>query len=215
MIINIRGTSGSGKTYAVREVMRLIAKYYTNYDWLPVRGEYKSKGKTVSKVVAQVSHFRMQPVYVIGNYAANVCGGCDTITSQDVVCSLVRHFSQFGHVIFEGLILSHLYARYVALDDELTSAGERYVWAFLDTPLKLCLERVQQRRDARGDDRPFNPENTIGKFESIVKCRSKVEELGREVITVPHDNPARTIMELFINDEQFDFGVSYREESFR
>lgn len=210
MIINIRGTSGSGKTYAVRRLVEELVRPPVSH----LRDVYW-KTKTGHKIIAQVVHTDLIPIYVIGNYSANVCGGCDGITSQNMVCSLVRHFSQFGHVIFEGLILSHLYARYVALDGELTGVGERYVWAFLDTPLETCLERVQQRRDARGDDRPFNPDNTIGKYESIIKCRAKVEELGREVITLEYENTTAQLMQLLIDDDQFDFSNSYREESFR
>jgi adenylate kinase family enzyme len=141
MIINIRGTSGSGKTYVVRELMQHI-RVQTGCDWIELINE---KGK----VITHVTYFDWQPIHVLGNYSGSLCGGCDTISSHNMLSSLVRHFSQFGHVIFEGMTISRSYARFAALDDYLTSSGEKYIWAILDTPLELCLERVQQRRDER------------------------------------------------------------------
>lgn len=107
MIINIRGTSGSGKTYTAENFMDYCGQ---------VRTMVYNDDK---KIVATLVHYDMVPVYFIGAYI-NACGGCDTISTQDMACSLVRHFSQFGHVIFEGLLMSHLFARYAALWKELS-----------------------------------------------------------------------------------------------
>ena len=94
MIINIRGTSGSGKTYTVRSFMN---KYQPESVIM-----YDSK-----MVAAHCVYYNMIPVYVIGSYK-NVCGGCDAIPTQDMACSLVRHFAQFGHVLFEGLLMKRV-----------------------------------------------------------------------------------------------------------
>lgn len=201
MLINVRGTSGSGKTHTVRGLMDVIGQ-----PWADVHN-------LEGKVIAHVAHFRMQPVYVIGDYSSNVCGGCDKIRSQNEVCSLVRHFSQFGHVVFEGLILSHLYARYVALDDEMTGMGEHYVWAFLDTPIELCLERITQRRLDVGNTKPLNPYNTISKHESILRCIEKVRDERRAVVILDHNNPVEQLIELLNSDDQFTYELV--EESFR
>lgn len=201
MIINIRGTSGSGKTYVVRALMEKFG------DNLLVHsdGECLERGK----VVAHCSHYLMQPVYFIGDYSGAECGGCDTIPTQNLVCSLVRHFSQFGHVVFEGLLISHLYARYASLGEELADVGEHIVFMYLDTPIELCLARVRERRARKGNTKPFNPANTIGKHESVHKCYVKMVEAGLDARWF---HRYVDIMELL---DEYPFSYSYKEQSFR
>ena len=45
--------------------------------------------------------------------------------------------------------MSHSFARYAALDRELDQQGIHCIWAFLDTPLEVCLDRVRARREER------------------------------------------------------------------
>lgn len=201
MVINLRGTSGSGKTYAVRQLMAHAGTVFPVY-----------QGK---KVIAHCAHLEMVPIYFLGSYE-NVCGGCDTIMSQDLVCSLVRHFCQFGHVVFEGLIVGHLFARYVALDREVRSWGIPYVWLLLDTPLEVCLDRVSRRRLERGDERPLNPQNTIDKYYQSAESVEKAKQAGLTTRILHHDqNLLEQWLALLSEDGAYDFANSYREESFR
>lgn len=201
MIINVRGTSGSGKTYAVRYALDQMKDFQTITN---------NKGK----IIANVAYLNMNPVYVLGDYTKNECGGCDGIKTQDEICSLVRHFSEFGHVIFEGLLISGMFARYASLNNEFSYLNEHYIWAFLDTPIETCLERVQQRRDARGDTRPFNPDNTIGKYDAVWKCWDKATKAGYECVKLYHKGDAAgvKILELLESD-LWEFGII--KESFR
>ena len=204
MIINIRGTSGSGKTHLVR---KLIATSTNDHILLDGRRKTMAHMLMLDDII---------PVFLIGSYA-NVCGGCDTIRTQSEVCSRVRHFSQFGHVVFEGLVLSHILSRYAALDKELSDQGERYIWAYLNTSLETCLENVQNRRTKRGDDREFNPKNTIDKHMSTIKCMEKTQDAGLEVVVLDYyGDPLSQLLELlFQPDRFFNFQDNYREESFR
>lgn len=202
MIINIRGTSGSGKTYTARQFME-----YCGTETLVHDGE--------GKVVAHAVYFDMVPVHLIGSYA-NVCGGCDTIKTQDMVCSLVRHFSQFGHVIFEGLLISHLYARYAALWQELNLLGYPFVFAFMDTPLEISIERVKQRRLEKGNKKKFNPKNTISHHHATLKTKDKFDAAGIHTAMIDYTaNPINEVMSLIMRDMDYAFEHSYREESFR
>lgn len=201
MIINIRGTSGSGKTYTVRSFMESC-------------GAESLIHNNDGKVVAHLVHFQMIPVYIIGSYM-NVCGGCDVIPTQNMVCSLVRHFSQFGHVMFEGLIASHLYARYVALWKELTSYDIPFVFAYMDTPLEICIERVKQRRLDRGDTRKFSITNTVNHHTSTFNTKRKFEKVGIDTVMIEHkEDPVAQIVKLLMMDD-LGFEHSYRVESFR
>ena len=203
MIINIRGTSGSGKTHTARS---FLDHYSPNLEIMDSSG----------KLVAHAVSYKTLPVYLIGSYR-NICGGCDAVPDQDTVCGLVRHFSQFGHVIFEGLLISHLYARYKALYDELFGKFNiPFVYAYMDTPLELCIERVKSRRLAKGNSKPFNPENTISHYHATWKTYEKFRQDGVETIKIHHlYDPLEQIEGLLGRDPYMDFENSYVEESFR
>ena len=202
MIINIRGTSGSGKTHTVRSFMNAYGPDIS----IPLDGK---------STAAHVFYYKMQPVYLIGSYK-NVCGGCDAIPTQDIACSLVRHFSKFGHVLFEGLLMSHLFARYNALYNELTEVGEKFVIAYMDTPLELSIERVKQRRLDKGNTKEFNPQNTISHHESTLTTYDKFKKVGADVRWIKHlKDPVKQIARILDEDTDFTFESSYREESFR
>ena len=185
MIVNLRGTSGSGKTTALRTLMaRAEACGHTRQAYLSSVDQKKPKPLGYAFVGTP-------PLYVLGSYET-VCGGCDTLKTQDQVCGLVRHFAPYGHVVFEGLLISHLYSRYEALNHELAAHG--YVWAFLDTPLELCLARVQQRRDARGKAKhEFNPHNTVQKWHDMRRVYARCQEAGLDARWVAHETAGETV----------------------
>jgi len=201
MIINIRGTSGSGKTHTARSFMD-----YCSPDII-VYGEE-------DKPVAHCVFWDMMPVYFIGSYA-NVCGGCDNIQTQDMICSYVRHFSQFGHVIFEGLLMSHTFSRYAALWKELTDYGIPFVFAYMDTPLELCLERIRQRRLAKGNTKPLNTANTENGFRTTWMTMDKFKAAGIDTIIIKHKkDPVQQIINILDSDKDMRFEYSYKEQKF-
>lgn len=158
MVINIRGTSGSGKTTLTRGIM--------------AKGIVASMGDNQKKPDGYLVKlpFAAQPLFIVGSYE-NTCGGCDAISTQDEICDRVRAYSSLGHVIMEGLLMSHSFARYAALDRELAETGVKSIWAFLDTPLEVCLDRVRARREAARlakanppDFKELNVKNTTDKW---------------------------------------------------
>lgn len=192
MVIDIRGTSGSGKTTVARGILEAGSS-------VPIRsgdGGFFDRGKPecYEVIIPQVP----KRVYVLGSYE-QTCGGADSIGTQDEICRLVRKYAQQGHVVVEGLLMSHLFSRYLALDREL--APIHYVWAFLDTPLELCLERVQARREARGvAKKPFNPKNTTQKWHDIKRVREKVLAQGRLVWDLDYRDPVAPVLEWLRNN---------------
>ena len=176
MVVNVRGTSGSGKTYAVRYVMdQLHAR--------PVRGN-KSKKPLYYELDGGV--------YVIGSYE-NVCGGCDTISDMDTVMARVEGCASKGSVIFEGLLVTGSYGRWLEVSKRV---GGDFVWAFLDTPLDVCIERIMARRQARGDFRPLNPKNTTSKWNSTVSHMNKARLQGERVVKLNHLSADKQLLEL-------------------
>lgn len=150
MIVQLRGTSGSGKSECVHRLL----------DRLP--------GVKLMRD-GRVQGYRLDwpggDIYVVGSYD-NICGGCDTIKTQDALCDRVKRYAQRGQVIFEGLLCSNSIQRYVDLSAQLPTP---LVWAMLDTPLKTCLMRIEARRQERGAKTPFNPHNTTDKHATALR----------------------------------------------
>lgn len=182
MIINLRGTSGSGKSTIVRKVM----------------GHYPAR-------VGMPGVNRRMPLYylctpdqgsqlaVLGHYES-ACGGCDTISGWDFTINLVRSLHNQGYdVLFEGLILSGEVKRTLKLHTD----GLPLKIVSLNTPIEECIESVLARRteqwelrsakaQAAGKPpikplREFNPKNTINKMDCIVKSVAKLKDAGVDV----------------------------------
>ena len=144
MIYNIRGTSGSGKTYLVRQ---LVNRYMMD----TIRDEH-----------GKIFGYRLpRNLLVLGRYDDAIKGGgVDNITeplykrylahgwvgnSMDAVEAQVRKWAQLGHhVLFEGIIVTSVWGRWVKL-----AADEPVHFLFLDTPLEVCYQRVLERSGGR------------------------------------------------------------------
>jgi len=144
MIYNIRGTSGSGKTFLVR---KLVQHY---------------NGEEIHDEAGKIFGYRLpQNLYVLGRYDDAIKGGgVDNITgalhkrflahggsgnSMDAVEQQVRKWAQMGcHVLFEGIIVTSVWGRWVQL-----AADEQVHFLFLDTPLEVCYQRVLERSGGR------------------------------------------------------------------
>lgn len=189
LIINIRGTSGSGKTTVAREFMR-------RFDHLNLEG---SDGK-VRGVRVDVPMFN-HPLYLIGKYD-NACGGMDSITTQEEAAQrVVKAFKAGGHVICEGLLASSVGPNATFPRIIYEGSGGRVKFVTLDTPLETCLERVQARRNERGDQRPFNPKNTIDKYNQVRRAYELMEEGGRDIRWIDHKDPFTAVYNLFAEAE--------------
>lgn len=146
MLINVRGTSGTGKSWVMYQLME-------RYNAEPITDEtLPSRSKTSGYTMADGN------VAIIGRYES-ACGGCDTIKSPALVVERLEQFyREFPIVIFEGLVVSHTFQRYADVADRYKEeTGEETHFLFLDTPLKKCIGRVRKRRHERGNTKPFDP----------------------------------------------------------
>jgi protein gp37 len=166
-IFNIRGTSGSGKSWLAR-------RWLQSYPTQPLYGLFgTSKPEAYECVVPGVERM----LYVLGPYETP-CGGCDSILPYGLILGLLRKYAARGHVLFEGLLIGDSYGSVGALLDQLSGEGVSCAVIRLNTPLDECLERVQQRRSQRGDRRPLNPKNTIAHFERSLNSKRLFEVEG-------------------------------------
>lgn len=170
MIIKIHGTSGSGKTTAVRELMDLANSV------MPIRyGAQKAEAYRLDAGVGTL------PTYVLGSYG-NTCGGVDTIPSTAELINRVDKYHRQGHLVFEGLLISTYHGVLGAYLDNMADVTK--VWAFMDTPIDECVERVRQRRLAAGNTRPFSEANTRNRVKPIQALRSKLIARGSTVVDI-------------------------------
>lgn len=181
MIINIRGTHGSGKSYIIKW---LLEKYKAKPESLTAKGQPANYIMTIPKCGV---------VYVVGRYTT-ACGGCDGIQPYSEIWPRVEKFADLGHVLFEGALVSSSYGN-IGRASEVY--GNDFVFAFLDTPLEICLKRIKQRRKARGDFRPLNPKNTKGKYDSIQKSILKIRgEFNRRVAILNFESATSQVLKL-------------------
>jgi hypothetical protein len=138
IIVNPRGTAGSGKTELVRRIL-------AGYGW-PESGEPMERPGQDRPLAWLMRHpLGLRPLAVLGHYGGTV-GGCDTISTRDGglagALGLAGRLASSGHdVLLEGLRLSE--------EVELTAslaARHRTCILRLTTPPEDCLRYLRRRR---------------------------------------------------------------------
>lgn len=139
MIINIRGTSGSGKS-------TMIHKLLAEYPHYPM--ERKLNGWKKPKIIGYMIDTPKHWTLVVGSYETQ-CGGCDSMSykgSHDDIEKLVREFMLFGNVVFEGLTISSTLSRWQRISEE--NPG-KFIWGFMMTPVEDCHQRILARNGGK------------------------------------------------------------------
>lgn len=189
-IVNIRGCNGSGKTTIVRRFL----------DRLPSVALGGKPEKPAGYCVSAEAWGLRLPVYVVGSYE-NACGGTDGIKTQEEIVDRVQRAHAHGHVLVEGLLMSK------SSDNGTTAPALRElgaIFAFLDTPWEVCLQRVLERRTQAGNDKPFDPEKTMRY--AYRQCHRSAELLtaagGYDVRWLPWQDPITAVVGYLKEAEQ-------------
>lgn len=186
MIINVRGTSGSGKTTLMRHFMSLCS----SVEEIIVKGS--------KKIEAMKCVYKGEVIFLLGSYA-NKCGGCDTINKQDTVCQLIEDYSFEGHVMFEGLMISHIYERYAA---QARADIDNWCFFMLETKFETCIEHIRQRRREQGKDDELKEsvfKNARRTFDATYRIRDKFTNEGINWKEIPLENRF-DLFELYLDD---------------
>lgn len=182
MIIDIRGTNGSGKSWIIHYLLSHYAKEPILTPYHP-RKKRETKGYLLTDFDAAI----------VGHYK-RTCGGCDTMKTADAIEIRIRVFAKtYRKVILEGITVSHTFERYnqIAID-----FNDDYYFLFLDTSLETCIERVKARREQRDNEKKFDPRNVVSDYERVLVAKRKLTEAGRKVIALNHLDPIPQVMEL-------------------
>lgn len=127
-------------------------------------------------------------LYVLGSYEAN-CGGCDTIQPFDEIPALIKEYMSHPHptiLVYEGLLISHSIGR---IGELVKQYGRRHIMAFLDTPLEVCLQRVDARRAERGVGPLLDNTNIVKDYKAVQRARERAIQMGFHVADINHAAP--------------------------
>ena len=166
MIINIRGTSGSGKSHLVRAIMEQCV------DRTPIQEPGRKR-----PLFYTMKQPNGRTLAVIGHYETP-CGGCDTIPSMDKIYAIVHQCADNGwDVLYEGLLLSAEVNRAV----ELAKSADLVIVGLTEVPVTECIDSVNRRRWAKNPEKPgVNPKNTMAKWKQTRRAMERFEEAGVE-----------------------------------
>lgn len=176
MNFNVRGTSGSGKSTVMMDVMHGLGPWGT---------------QMVGYRKQPLYYYNKQDVVVLGHYNSP-CGGCDTIGSAGEVYKLLKelengtNYGRRRRFLMEGLLLSE--------DTKWCSQLEDVTYLYLTTSLEQCLAQIKERRAKAGNEKPLNPENTSKRVKVVERSRLKLLELGKVCKRVSPEQAVRIIL---------------------
>lgn len=177
LIINLRGNSGSGKTFTTRAFME--------------RGNFVPdifEGRQIGYVDIR------RDWAVLGKYET-ACGGCDTIKTQAEIMERVEFYQKHRYRVIwlEGLILSTIYGTVGAYSEKF---GDRWVFAYLQPPIETLLRRINLRRLEAGNFKPLNEANTRARVKTIERNKEIVRERGRRVVELDWEDPLPALLKI-------------------
>ena len=153
LLLNIRGTSGAGKTTIVR---RLIENNQVEHiePWGDKK-KYETGEGFAGAAKLTIDGF-VNPVFLIGKYDMEGCGGLDTVYRQSHSIDMAIKYLEQGHVICEGLLTSGLGQGGIFCKRAMAEIPDKIRFLFLDTSLQQCIANVNTRRQEKGNMTPFD-----------------------------------------------------------
>jgi hypothetical protein len=202
-IIQIHGTSGSGKTTAMRNALAKLRrsndKHLLGYSWTDKKtGKPKHKQHVLGEFYDEVVHEGMvleRYVFAVGDYSAT-CGGVDSLSSPGIADTLYNAIDNLAKsydrtkVCMEGLIQLQP-GRSIWLAEQ----GHNVTALVLNTPLEQCIANIKKRRAAAGNDKPLDEENTRIKFEAKARLIERLRGGGVGVLEMSSDEATQWILE--------------------
>lgn len=188
MIIQVAGTSGSGKSHLMRSFLK----------WARKDGGFTEHPLFAPERASPIAYlFKTQQdsgtsAVVLGAYESPT-GGCDTIHDIAEVFKQVAHYHEHGdHVLFEGLFCMNQ-----TRGPQLASyAGKDLVVLQLTTPLATCLASINARRAERGEGELATTKNTINNYKRAENYCARMRDGGARVVRISREQGLEKILEL-------------------
>lgn len=154
MIVNIRGTNGSGKSTIVKTFLQ--RKPHTE-----IFGALGPRRPEAYKV-----RLPGKWLYAIGPYHS-ATGGVDALgLGAAELVALLEKYRKLGHVIFEGVVISTYFG---AVGEWLLKHKDEVRVVFLGTPLDVCLNSISSRDSAKRGTK-----NVATKIRAIDRVRARM-----------------------------------------
>lgn len=179
-VLDIRGTHGSGKSFIP---LRLLEKLR----YQPVIMEpltYSGKEDVVAYYIPD------HKLYILGRYET-ACGGCDGIKTQAEIKARAEYFRLKGNVLLEGILVAHTFGPWSEF-----ARGKPWKFLFLDTPLDVCITRVNMRRAKAGKNPLADPRNIVRDHARINSLQKKFEQAGHYSKYIDYKTAVSDVLEV-------------------
>jgi hypothetical protein len=181
MIVNIAGTSGSGKSHLVRGFI----------SWAEKRGVVKPLHIEDRKepIGYDVILKNSKTIHIVGSYGNADTAGCDNIRDIAWLYDYIREQHESKHVLYEGLFMMNM-----TRGPQLAAETEAVTVIQLTAPLAVCIASINSRREARGEGPLLTKVNTIGNFKRAENYCDKMRAAGATVYRAKRDSAFETLM---------------------
>lgn len=194
--LNLRGPNGAGKTTLFRHLAQSpecrVVPVYQPVHRSADKGVQPAKiGTPKGKPI--VATLTPDGLAILGDYTPSATGttaGCDRISRQDDIKAALVAASELpgvGLTLFEGIIVSTIFGPWL----EWEQANGGMAWAFLDTPLDVCLRRIQ----ARNGGEPIKEDLVAGKHKTIRGVRQKAFAAGSCVYDIRWETALKVLQD--------------------
>jgi hypothetical protein len=174
VIIQIRGTHGSGKSTLVRTI---LLEYIALGSGVPFHAEGRKR-----PVGYRCEAPGRKPLWIMGSYETPT-GGCDTIPDMEMMYSIIKRQASAGYnVLFEGILAQHSAPRILDLKKD-----HQVQLIVLTTPVAQCIDGVNQRREERGSKKPLDPSNLEREARSVLSSMKRLRGEGVSVLELSRD----------------------------
>lgn len=185
VLINIRGSNGSGKSYCVRKILEHFGKGELKYiDQLTDEGE-----------VFKFPYYEYDNFFLLGKYTTD-CGGLDTCRYYETIAKTAKELIRQKSVLMEGILWSSVFSSMYRLDRDLRQMGHSSVWCGFNNPAELHLERVMERRASKGVFEPMQIKHVIEKVKSTERGLNHAIYFGANVLIGPTEYLVENIVDI-------------------
>lgn len=170
-IVQVRGTTGSGKTTAMRKAIELAGGGITQ----PMRGNGTKQHVTVTPQFT-----------VTGDYNnPSACVGCDRFDNRTDLLHVLHNTIGSGaeRIAFEGMIYSHTYKLATDIARMARQSGYEYSCVFLNVDFETALTRILERNGGK----PINYDKLAEKVLRFATAREKIRAAGIRCVDVAAD----------------------------
>jgi len=182
MFVSLRGPGGSGKSYVGHALLDA-------YPHVPIFDDTWNKQKP-----KLIGYELPGGLVVLGRYTAPG-GGLDgflTSKTRDKFHALIRKYATTKPFVFgESLTISSSRIWWEELADELGYGA--LVFAFLNTPPDLCVQRILHRNGGK----PIHEDQVHAHYRFIQRLAGKFEMRGDRVVHIDYKQSVEAVTKLF------------------